>query len=55
MPAQYTAIFVLCSSTIDAAGNENVLDFCFLVQYIMNQLIESAVKVLKDLNEEIQH
>ena len=27
--AQYTAIFVLCSSAIDATGNENVLVFFF--------------------------
>ena len=56
MLAQYAAISVLCSSTIHAAGNENVLAFfCFLIQQIMNQLIESVMNVLKDLNGEIEH
>ena len=56
MLAQYTVISALCSFTIDAAGNENVpVFFCFLIQKIMNQLIESVVNVLKDLNGEIRH
>ena len=56
MLAQYTAIFVVCSLTIDAVRNENIpVFFCFLIQKIMNQLIESVVNVLKNLNGEIRH